>query len=95
VVILRLANEFIQHYKFANLFYWKIYDGEHIEHLSNPAMMSISKPKNSGFGFVFFSKRFAKSYDTFGIFGKEFKMWERPPMWERDKMFNDKILTTQ
>lgn len=78
IAVRRLANEYVQHTKFWRFFIWRAYDGEAIERLSNPLFPA---PKSTAVGFYWFSKKFAKSYDTFALF-KPFEAKERTPMWD-------------
>ncbi len=87
VAVRRLANDYVLHKKFWRLFTWKEWDGEHIETLANATIES--KPRSQGFGFYWFSKRFAKSYDTFALF-KPFEKYQSEPMWDAQKIVADR-----
>ncbi len=83
LIVRRISNEIIIHRKFFRFFFWKAYDGEKIEILSNPTM---PPPKAEGFGVTIFTKRFAKCYNSFGIFGDRFDPYDKGPMWEYEKV---------
>lgn len=83
IAVRRLANEYIQHTKVWRFFIWRAYDGEAIERLANPLFPA---PKSQGVGFYWFSKRFAKSYDTFALF-KPFTQSPKEPMWDLQKTY--------
>ena len=82
IIVRRIANDIVIHRKVWLLMLWKEWDGEAIEILSNPSM---PQPKSQGFGFHIFSKRFAKSYNTFELF-EAFEPYKERPMWDADKV---------
>ena len=82
VIVRRIANDLVVHSKFSRLMFWKEFDGEKIEALANPL---APKPSSSGFGFHWFTVRFAKSYDTFALF-EEFEAYKEKPMWDAEKV---------
>jgi hypothetical protein len=86
VIVRRIANDLILHTKFSRFMFWREYDGEAIEVLANPM---APKPKSAGFGFHIFSKKFAKSYDTFAMFD-EFDPYIPVLMWDADKVLRQK-----
>lgn len=85
IAVRRLANCYVLHSKVWRFFFWREWDGEAIEILANPLQ---PRPKSQGYGFYWFSKRFAKSYDTFALF-KPFPNVHREPMWDGQKIVLD------
>ncbi len=85
IAVRRLANSIIVHKKFSKIFYWKEWDGEAIEILMNPA---IPAPKSMGYGVYLFSKKLAKSYNTFALFD-QFKEYKGKPMWSVKKYYSE------
>jgi hypothetical protein len=82
VNIRRLCNEIVIYKKFGYLMYYNSYDGAYIDQLDkDPAL----KPKSSGFRLYWFSKAFAKSYDTYKIFGDKFEPYRKDPLWSYEK----------
>lgn len=77
IVIRRLANDIVEHKKIWRIFFWREWDGQHIETLMNPALPA---PRSSGFGLFIFSKKLASCYDTFAFFD-QFAPFEGQPMW--------------
>jgi len=85
VAVRRLANDYVLHKKYWRLFVWREWHGEAIEILANP---SLPQPKSQGIGFYWFSKRFAKSYDTFALF-QPFDPYKTEPMWDAQKLVSE------
>ena len=82
IIVRRIANDIVVHRKFWILMLWREWDGEAIEILSNPSM---PQPRSQGFGLHIFSKRFAKSYNTFELF-EAFEPYKERPMWDAEKV---------
>lgn len=91
ITIRRLANDIVIHKKLWKFFSWREYTGEAIEILSNPA---LPVPKSQGFGGYFFSKRLAKSYDTFALFDK-FGEFHGIPMWSVSGYYKNRVFVKE
>lgn len=90
IAVRRLANDIMVHKKLWKLFYWKEYDGEAIEILSNPEFMAVKPPKSLGFGIYPFSKKLAQSYNTKELF-EPFENYKKEPMWSTSMYYKKQL----
>jgi hypothetical protein len=75
--IRRLCNVIIIYKKYGRLMYWNEYDGSYIGKFES----GVSTPRSDKFRFTFFSLKFARSYDSWKIFGEAFEPFKKPPSW--------------
>lgn len=82
VYVKRLCNEIVVRSGFWRFFLWRSYDSKYMDTLDNPA---YPPAKSNGFGFYWFSKKFAGSYNTMELFAPiPEKITD--PMWDAQKI---------